>query len=195
MGYGSSIGTGAAIGSAVPGVGTAIGAGVGALAQFLSGFFGGKRKADDEKKRAAEADAAARRAWDQNEIARIARLKSLLSAGGARGINTGTMDPALLTPRPYPGPNTTVGMRGPSFWNSLLGFAGDTALGYAQSRDSGGGPGSIIGNSSPMSGRTEDPLVDGLLQSQAPQGGGGSPMHGTGGGFYDDEDYSRSPRI
>src|SRR5688572_22170761 len=144
-------------------------AGGGALAKFLGGFFGGKRDANTQKEKAAESDAAARRRWDQQELARIGRLKSLLSAAGARGVDIGQMDPSLLQPRPYPGPDSTVGIKGPSFLNSLLGFGGDVGLGAAQAMSAEGGL-SMPAGGPPMAeagSQLSDPLVDQMLASQA----------------------------
>lgn len=145
-------------------------AGGSALASLLGGFFGGKKKAKNEEKRTAENDAAARRAWDQQEQIRIGRLKSILSAAQARGINVGTMDPSLLTPRPYPGPNSTVGMdKGPG-WQDLLGWAGNVGMNYAGGMEADqvrGGPasrGSIL----------EDPTVEELMR-QSPLRSGFNP--------------------
>lgn len=158
-------------------------AGGGALAKFLSGFFGGKSKAKAEKERATESDAAQRRAWDQQEQARIARLKSLLSAAGARGIDIGQLDPSLLVPRPYPGPDSTKGMKGPSLWQNLLGFGGDIALGAAQAGVGGGGPaasaagrGSLVGDDSILSGpapKSIFPVQPTTAPPVSPPGGSG----------------------
>lgn len=148
----------------------------GALAKFFGGWLGGKSQANNEKKRAAENDAAARRAWDQKEQARVARLKSWISALGARGINTGTIDPSLLQVRPYPGPNSTVGIGGPSFLSQFLGFAGDTALGASQAGAFGGG---IPGQADAAArGRIlEDPALEELLRQGSARSILGTPGH------------------
>ncbi len=147
-------------------------AGGGALANFLGGFFGGKKEAKDKKAGAQENDAAMRRAWDIKEQQRVARLKSLLSAAQARGLDVGTMDPSMLIPKPYPGPDSTKGISEPSFWNGLLGFAGNTALGAAQSMGSGGGSGAgSIVEPPGIAKSGADPLVDQLL-AQGPQKSG-----------------------
>lgn len=161
----------------------------GALASFFSGFFGSKRKANDEKKRAAENDAAARRAWDQKEQARVARLRSLMSAASARGINMGTIDPSLLMPRPYPGPNSTAGMSGPSLWSGLLGLAGDTAMGFAQAQGSRGIPGQAEAAArGPIVGIEDEILSGGPQKSILPPPTSGN-MGGSGSGFNDYYDF------
>ncbi len=143
-------------------------AGGAALAKFLGGFFGGKSKANAEKERARETDAAERRAWDIKEQQRVARLKSLISASGARGINIGSVDPSMLVPRPYPGPDSTKGIKGPSLLSSGLDFLGDAGMGYAQ-YGMGGGGGLTMPSDEQMHGIINDPIVDDLLNQTAPK--------------------------
>lgn len=106
----------------------------GALLKGLGSFFGGKSKQKKETTAAQEADRANRATFDQNEQARQQALRSLLGSMGGRGIQLNT-DPGALQTRQYTGPNQEKVARaggGFALASSLLGGAGDLAMGAAQ---------------------------------------------------------------
>lgn len=136
-------------------------AGGAALLKGLGSWFSGKSKqkkqdaADKENLRAAKAQ------HGQNETARTAGLRSIISSLAGRGVNL-NIDPALLQEREFTGADPSLANqagRGSALLGGLFGGVGDLGMSYAQSEMQD----DVLSPGQPTSNEDIDKLVEELL--------------------------------